>query len=97
MEIIRRILLIVLLTIPTVKFAQSHVDVVDTEYECDDKNDSSQDQVNRTGVGRVYVYYGTGRYRPYYYHQKGYPYAPYYYRYYYYPYQHPLRYYRNES
>jgi|GEM_PF-6830920 len=69
------------------------------EYEDEEHPVSTQDEINRGGVGRVYVYYGTGRPRAYYnrryyYHRKGYPYGPYYYRYYYYPYQRSPRYYQ---
>ncbi len=68
-------------------------------YEDEEYPVSTQDEINRGGVGRVYVYYGTGRPRAYYnrryfYHRKGYPYGPYYYRYYYYPYQRSARYYQ---
>lgn len=122
MKIFRRILLVILLTIPAVKFAQSqgerdaehehgslraweeandvydHIEKEDA-YELDSDKYSTQNQVNKAGSGRVYVYYGTGHHRPYknrryYYHRKGYPYGPYYYRYYYYPYQRPIRFYR---
>ena len=75
MRIIRRILLVILLTIPAVKYAQTRADIDDPPEEYDvqlDRGDmierqeagpetSTQGQINRAGTGRVYVYYGTGQ------------------------------------
>lgn len=92
MKIIRWLLLVTLLTIPAVKFAQSGSEEVEA-YEVEEMSGA----VRKAGPGRVYVFYGTGQHRPYrgqhYYYTKGYPYAPYTYRYYYYPYQRPVRFY----
>ena len=95
MKILRRLLIVILLIIPAVKFAQSNSE--DIDYQSFEIKESGYEAVKKSGAGRVFVFYGTGQHRPYhgqrYYYRKGYPYAPYTYRYYYYPYQRPVRYY----
>ena len=85
--------------ISTLSAQESEVEYQEMSVEETDTLQGGGEAVEeRTYVGRVYVYYGPGRHRPYQrgrrYFRQGYPYSPYSYRYYCYPYQRSLRYYK---